>query len=81
LTRPAPAWWWTGGRSRTIWIRPSRSHARRLAGRVRVVGVRRRVRGGWNAVCFMLRAGCCGVARVMTPVFSFQTQKRDTSVR
>jgi hypothetical protein len=42
-----------------------------------LLGVRRRA----VSVCFMLRAGCCGVARVMTPVFSFQTQKRDTSVR
>jgi hypothetical protein len=60
LTRPAPAWWWTGGRSRTIWTRPSRSHARRLAGRVRVVG-------GTTTCCIcMLHAACwllwCGTS-------------------
>lgn len=52
-----------GGRSMTIWTRPTRSHARCLA--------------SWllHAACWLLWHESW-----RRPVFSFQTQKRDTSV-
>jgi hypothetical protein len=56
-----------GGRSRTIWTRPTRSHARWLA--------------SWmlHAACWLLWSVAWHEAW-RRPVFSFQTQKRDTSV-